>query len=393
MPEDAKRLKETALRNKKLMQPRGLHFVHEPLDRPFMIIVLILVVMGLIMMFSASFVDAYYYEGDGYLYIKKQAPLALVGLIAMYVASRLDYHIWKRFAWPLMGITYVLLVLVLFMSRTKGTKRWIYIGIFNFQPSEIAKFAVIVLFAYIISSNYKKMKTLTYGVFPFVLILASLAGLLLLEPHLSGTMLIFAIGFIMMLVGGTRLIWFGAALGFLIAGIAGAIIIKPDLVWYAQDRLRYWIDPWEDPRGLGHQVIQSIYAIGSGGLFGLGIGNSRQKHLYLPEPQNDFIFAVVCEELGFIGALMVIFLFIALMWRGAVIACKAKDRFGSMLVVGIITQVTVQAALNIAVVTKTIPNTGISLPFFSYGGTSLMMLLGEMGVVLSVSRQSSINTG
>ena len=169
MPEDAKRLKETALRNKKLMQPMGLHFVHEPLDRPFMIIVLILVVMGLIMMFSASFVDAYYYEGDGYLYIKKQAPLALVGLIAMYVASRLDYHIWKRFAWPLMGITYALLVLVLFMSRTKGTKRWIYIGIFNFQPSEIAKFAVIVLFAYIISSNYKKMKTLTYGVFPFVL--------------------------------------------------------------------------------------------------------------------------------------------------------------------------------------------------------------------------------
>ena len=179
----------------------------------------------------------------------------------------------------------------------------------------------------------------------------------------------------------------------LVAGIASAIIIKPDLVWYAQDRLRYWLDPWQDPLGLGHQVIQSIYAIGSGGLFGLGIGNSRQKHLYLPEPQNDFIFAVVCEELGFIGALMVIFLFIALMWRGAVIACKAKDRFGSMLVVGIITQVTVQAALNIAVVTKTIPNTGISLPFFSYGGTSLMMLLGEMGVVLSVSRQSSINTG
>ena len=393
MPEQAKRLKETALRNKKLMEPIGLRFVHEPLDRPFAIIVLILVVMGLIMMFSASFVDGYYYEGDGYIYIKKQAPLALIGLIAMYVASRLDYHIWKRFAWPLMGVTYVLLVLVLFMGRTKGTKRWIYIGGFNFQPSEIAKFAVIVLFAHIISANYKKMKTLTYGVFPFVLILASLAGLLLLEPHLSGTLLIFSIGFVMMLVGGTRLIWFGAAIGLLVAGIASAIIIKPDLVWYAQDRLRYWLDPWQDPLGLGHQVIQSIYAIGSGGLFGLGIGNSRQKHLYLPEPQNDFIFAVVCEELGFIGALMVIFLFIALMWRGAIIACKAKDRFGSMLVVGIITQVTVQAALNIAVVTKTIPNTGISLPFFSYGGTSLMMLLGEMGVVLSVSRQSSINTG
>ena len=193
--------------------------------------------------------------------------------------------------------------------------------------------------------------------------LVVLAGLMLLEPHLSGTLLIFAIGFVMMFVGGTGIVWFVLAAGLLIVGVAGAIAIKPDLVWYAADRLEYWIDPWSDPLDKGHQVIQSMYAIGSGGLFGLGLGNSRQKHLYLPEPQNDFVFAIVCEELGFVGAMMVIFLFAALLWRGVAIARRSRDKFGAMLVVGIVTQVTVQAALNIAVVTRTIPNTGISLPF------------------------------
>ncbi len=391
MPSEAKRLKKKAAGNMRSLESLGIRFVSEPLDRPFVILVLTLLVFGLIMMFSASFATAYYREGNSYQYIAKQAGFGAVGVVAMYVASRLDYHVWRRYAWPLMGVTLVLLVVVLFMEDTKGTRRWIYIGPANFQPSEIAKFAVIVLFAHIIAANYKKMKKFTYGVLPFIVILSVLAGLMLLEPHLSGTLLIFAIGFVMMFVGGTGLVWFGSALGALVACVAGAVILFPDLVWYAEDRLMYWIDPWSDPLGKGHQVIQSMYAIGSGGLFGLGIGNSRQKHLYLPEPQNDFVFAIVCEELGFVGAMMVILLFAALLWRGVVIACKARDKFGSLLVVGIITQVIVQAALNIAVVTKTIPNTGISLPFFSYGGTSLMMLLGEMGVVLSVSRQSSLN--
>ncbi len=212
---------------------------------------------------------------------------------------------------------------------------------------------------------------------------------MILEPHLSGTILILGIGGLMMFVGGTGLIWFGLAIVGVIAAVGGAVVLFPDLVPYAMSRIESWQNPWADALGDGHQIIQSLYAIGSGGLTGLGIGNSKQKHLYLPEPQNDFIFSVVCEELGFIGALLVIFLFAALLLRGIYVAWHAKDKFGSMLVVGVIVQVTLQAVLNIAVVTKTIPNTGISLPFFSYGGTSLLMLLGEVGVVLSVSRQGS----
>ena len=253
----------------------------------------------------------------------------------------------------------------------------------------MAKFAVIVLFAHIISINHKRMKKFSYGVLPFAVILIIIAGLMLMEPHLFGTVLIMGIGASMMFVGGTGIIWFVLAVLGAVAGVAGAVVFKPDLVPYALERIETWQNPWLDSLGSGHQTIQSLYAISSGGLTGLGIGNSRQKHLYLPEPHNDFIFSVICEELGFIGALLVIFLFIALLLRGLYIAYTAKDKFGSMLVVGIMVQVILQAVLNIGVVTNTIPNTGISLPFFSYGGTSLLMLLGEMGVVLSVSREGS----
>ncbi|MEG2697466.1 MAG: FtsW/RodA/SpoVE family cell cycle protein, partial [Ruthenibacterium sp.] len=215
--------------------------------------------------------------------------------------------------------------------------------------------------------------------------------LMMQEPHLSGTILILGIGVVMMFVGGTNLLYFGIAIGGILAALGAALVLVPDLVPYAASRLQYWLDPFSDPLGKGHQIIQSMYAISSGGLFGLGIGNSRQKHLYVPEPANDFIFSILCEELGFIGALLVIFLFLFLLIRGLYIAFHAKDKFGCMLVVGIMVQVILQVVLNIAVVTNTIPNTGISLPFFSYGGTALLMLLGEMGVVLSVSRQSTVN--
>lgn len=382
MPAEARHLKKKAEVN------AG---VYASIDWPFAIIVLTILAFGLVMMFSASYASAWYREGDSLYYIKRQLMFAVLGVIVMLVAPHFDYHLLHKFAWPLMGVTVLLLVVVLFMPETKGTTRWIYLpGGGSFQPSEIAKFAVIVLFAHIISLNHKKMKTFSYGVLPFLLILGGIAGMMLLEPHLSGTLLIFAIGAVMMFVGGTSLVWFGLAIGLAVMAVAGAVILFPDLVPYAMTRINYWQDPWQDMAGAGYQVVQSIYAIGSGGLFGLGIGNSKQKHLYLPEPQNDFVFSIVCEELGFVGAVMVILLFAALLWRGIVIAYKAKDKFGSMIVVGIITQVTVQAALNIAVVTKTIPNTGISLPFFSYGGTSLLMLLGEMGIVLAVSRQSGV---
>ena len=234
-----------------------------------------------------------------------------------------------------------------------------------------------------------RIKTFKYGILPFVIILGLLSFLMLLQPHVSGVILIMLIGAVVMLVGGVDVKWFVfAGVGALIL-IGGALLI-PGAFDYARSRLEFWFDPWSDPQGAGFQTIQSLYAIGSGGLLGVGIGNSRQKYLYLPEVQNDFVFAIVGEELGFIGATLIIVMFALLIWRGFVIAARAKDRFGMLLAVGLTAQVGIQAFLNIAVVTNTIPNTGISLPFFSYGGTSLMMLLGQMGIVLSVSRQSTL---
>ena len=361
------------------------------LDAPFLVLVLILVVFGLIMLFSASYATALYRFKDSFHFIKDQVLFALIGLAAMYVASRVDYHIFHRLAWPLMLASFILLVVVLFMPPINDAKRWITLpgGFGTLQPSEIAKFAIIVLFAHIISINHEKMKQFSYGVIPFMILLLPVVALMLPEPHLSGTILIVAIGAIMMFVGGTRLRWFALGGGLFVGGLATALLVFPNLVPYAMDRVKIWQNPYLDAQDKGHQTIQSMLAIGSGGLFGLGLGNSRQKHLYVPEPQNDFIFSIICEELGFIGAIVVILLFVALLIRGSVLALRAKDTFGTMLVVGIIAQVTVQAVLNIAVVTNTIPNTGISLPFFSYGGTSLLMLLGEMGIVLSVSRQGA----
>lgn len=356
---------------------------------PFAVIVIIMVAFGLVMVFSASYVTAYYRFGDSFNFIRKQALFAVIGLIAMFVISHIDYRILYKWAFPLMGFAIFLLVIVLFMPEISNTHRWITLPIGGtFQPSELAKFAVIVLFARIMTANADKMKKFQYGVLPFVMILGVIVALMILEPHLSGSVLILAIGATMMFVGGTSLFWFILAVGGAAAAVVCVIVVFPDLVWYAESRLEFWLDPFSDALGAGHQTIQSMYAISSGGLFGVGIGNSAQKYLYLPEPHNDFIFAILCEELGFIGALLVIFLFVALLVRGLQIAFNAADRFGSLLVIGIITQITVQAVLNIAVVTNTIPNTGISLPFFSYGGTSLFMLLCEVGVVLSVARRS-----
>ena len=359
------------------------------LDLPFLAILLLLLCYGLIMLYSAGYAVALYRRGDAYTYIRPQLLFAALGVAAMYAASLVDYHIWHKLAWPLLGVSLALLVLVLFMPEYNGCKRWIVLpGLGTLQPSEIAKFSVVLAFAHIISLNHDRMKTFTAGVLPFGAVLGAVAVLMLLEPHLSGTLLILGIGAVLMFVGGTGLKWFGLA-GALGAGaIAAALVFLPDLVPYAMDRLASWRDPFADPLGEGHQTIQSLYAIASGGVMGLGLGNSRQKYLYVPEPQNDFIFSILCEELGFVGAAAVIVLFLALFLRGMTVAVRARDKFGALLVVGFVTQVILQAVLNIAVVTNTIPNTGISLPFFSSGGTSLLMLLGEMGIVLSVSRQA-----
>ena len=359
------------------------------LDLVFLVILLLLLSFGLLMLFSAGYAVALYRRGDAYTYIRPQLLFAALGVTAMYAASLVDYHVWHKLAWPILGVSLVLLTIVLFMPEYNGCKRWIVIpGLGTLQPSEIAKFAVVLVFSHIISLNHDRMATFRTGVLPFALILGTVAVLMLLEPHLSGTVLILGIGAVLMFVGGTGLRWFAMAGAAAVGAIGAAVVLLPELVPYAMDRLASWRDPFADPLGEGHQTIQSLYAIASGGAAGLGLGNSRQKYLYVPEPQNDFIFSILCEELGFIGAAAVILLFLLLFLRGMNIAVRSRDKFGALLVVGFVVQVVLQAILNIAVVTNTIPNTGISLPFFSSGGTSLLMLLGEMGIVLSVSRQT-----
>ena len=359
------------------------------LDLPFLCILLLLLSLGLLMLFSAGYAVALYRRGDAYTYIRPQLLFAALGLVAMYAASLVDYHIWHKLAWLLMGLSLLLLVVVLFMPEYNGCKRWIVLpGLGTLQPSEIAKFAVVLVFSHIISLNHDRMQGFAAGVLPFGILLGLVAVLMLLEPHLSGTLLILSIGAVLMFVGGTGLRWFALAGGLGVGAVFAAVLALPQLVPYAADRLSSWRDPFADPLGEGHQTIQSLYAIASGGIAGLGLGNSRQKYLYVPEPQNDFIFSILCEELGFVGAALVIFLFLLLLLRGITLAVRARDKFGALLVVGFVVQVVLQAILNIAVVTNTIPNTGISLPFFSSGGTSLLMLLGEMGIVLSVSRQT-----
>ena len=361
-----------------------------PMDLTFLILVLILLTIGLIMLFSASYANAYYLMGNSFHYISRQMAFAVVGVIAMLAASKIDYHFWRRFAIPMMALSIVLLLVVFAMPPINHAHRWIFIGSsFNFQPSEVAKFAVVLLFSHLIDVNYQRMHKFEYGILPFGAILGVLAVLLIAEPHLSGTILIVGLGVIMMIVGGIRLSHL-----FLAGGAGGTALILLVLVLGKWDRMmgriEHWLTPFLDPRGEGFQTIQSLYAIGSGGLLGSGIGNSRQKYLYLPEPQNDFIFSIVCEELGLIGAAIIIILFALLLWRGFVIALRAKDKFGCLMAVGLTAQVGLQTILNIAVVTNTVPNTGIGLPFFSYGGTALMMLLAQMGIVLSISRQSSL---
>ena len=359
------------------------------MDLPFLILVLTLVGFGLVMLASASSAVALYRRGDAWAYLRPQLLYAALGLCGMWLASRVDYHIFHKLAWPLLGLSLILLAAVLFMPEYNGCRRWLVIpGFGTLQPSEIAKFAVVLVFSHIIALNHDRMKDFSVGVLPFALVLGVVAALMLLEPHLSGTVLILGIGAVLMFVGGTGLRWFLLAGAGGVGAIGAAVAVMPDLVPYAADRLRSWLDPFADPLGDGHQTIQSLYAIGSGGATGLGLGESRQKHLFVPEPQNDFIFSIVCEELGFVGACAVVGLFVLLLCRGITIAAHAPDRFGALLVVGFVVQVALQAVLNVAVVTNTIPNTGISLPFFSSGGTSLMMLLGEMGVVLGVSRGS-----
>lgn len=376
---------------KKAVRKKRYGFIQEGrLDITFLAFVLILLTIGLVMLFSASYAFSYEQYQNSYKFITRQAGFALGGVILMLGISKVDYHFWRKMTWLIFLVSTALLVLLLIMPpmvEGMDVKRWIVIGPLNFQPSEVAKFSIILVFATLISANYKQMKNLK-----FLLVLIGILGvtcaLVILEPHLSATVLILLIGIVLMIVGGLQKRYIiGGGLGAV--GLVG-LAIATGLISYGSDRFKYWLDPWLDPQGQGFQTIQSLLAIGSGGILGRGIGMSRQKYLWVPEPHNDFIFSIVCEELGLIGAMLIIVLFALLVWRGFTIAMRSPDKFGSLLAIGLTFQVGLQAMLNIWVVTNTMPNTGISLPFFSYGGTSLVILLAEMGIVLSVSRSANI---
>ena len=358
------------------------------MDASFLIIVLILLTFGLIMLFSASYAYALYLYNDSFHFIKRQALFAIVGVVGMLFISCLDYHVLKKFAFLAFAAGIGMLLLVFAFPPVKGARRWINLGFFSFQPSEFVKFALILLFAYLISKNYEKMGTFRYGIIPFIIPLGLVCGLMFFEPHISGIVLMIAIAMVMMFVGGVKYRYYFILIAIGVLGVLAIILFGG--IDYVGARLASWLDPFSDMQGDTYQTVQSLLAIGSGGFTGLGLGNSRQKYLYLPEPQNDFIFSIVCEELGFIGALVLIVLFALFVVRGFIIASRAPDKFGSMLAVGLTAQIGIQAAVNIAVVTNTIPNTGISLPFFSYGGTALMMQLLQMGVVLNISRHAAL---
>ena len=365
------------------------------MDLPFMAIVLILLVIGMLTMFSASYATAISEGKSGAYYAIKQAKMAGLGLVAMFVLSYLDYHFFQKL-WVSGGVfvvSLILLVLVLVRGSASetGVTRWLVLGPINFQPSEVVKFAVIIFFSMLIAKNYNRMDQFFVGIVPFLGMLGVVAGLLILEPHLSGTILVVLIGLTLIFVGGAK-VWQLGLTGTAVV-VMGAILVLVKKNYFLT-RITTWRDPFNEAWSQDEtwQTCQSLIAIGSGGLFGLGLGSSRQKHLYLPETKNDFVFSVFCEEFGFVGAVVIIILFVLLIVRGFYVAAYSKDKFGMLLAVGLTAQIGYQAFLNIAVVSNFIPNTGITLPFFSYGGTALVMQLAQMGILLNVSRQATLDT-
>ncbi len=370
-----------------------------PLDVPFMLLTLIILTIGVIMVLSASFARAYYVSGNPTKYFARQLIFALAGTGAMFVCSLVSVRTYRKFSMALLYVSIFLLAVVPIIGiEENGAKRWISLGFTTFQPSELVKLGVIMSFSVLICRiGDKKMKRIKYGALPFVAILIVIAVLLALEPHFSALIIIFLIGAVMLFAGGLHWGWFAAGAGLgavgitvIVSRIRTALAAGGDALsrlGYVSSRLVSWVDPFSDIKGAGWQIIQSLYAIGSGGVMGLGLGQGRQKYLYLPEEHNDFIFSVVCEELGFVGAILILFLFALLIIRGYWLAMHARDKYGALVITGITSLLAVQVFFNVAVVTNLIPCTGISLPFFSYGGTALLLQMAEMGIILSMSRE------
>lgn len=374
------------------MGSSGLPDVKKPeqtgtVDLPFLCLTVLLTALGLVMIYSASFARALYETGDSGYFFKRQLGFAVFGVGAMPVISRVKPLLLRKAAFPLLGISVLFLVLVFVPGigqSENGATRWIRLGV-SFQPSEIAKLAVILSYAALIDRFGQRMETFRWGILPFAAILAVIVVLLRLEPHNSAIVIIACTAAAMLFLGGAQYRWF--AMGGLVMVLGLAVILGAG--GYEASRITAWLDPFSDPTDSGYQIIQSLYAIGSGGLLGLGLGQGRQKYMYLPEEHNDYIFSIVCEELGLLGAAAILLLYALLILRGYRIAMHLKERFLALTVAGIITLTAIQVFFNIGVVTNLLPSTGISLPFFSYGGTALLIQLGEMGIILGASRQCS----
>lgn len=373
----------------------NFRFIFTEIDKPFFVLIMLLLMFGMVMMFSASYGWSLAESGSGTTYLKKQAMVAGIGLLAMLLLSSLDYHLFQNTYVVYIGFGAAFAVCAytaIFGVETADARRWIEIAGIQFQPSELLKVAFILIFAYIMAVNFRKFNNWRYCVIPFLVIMGIVTGVLVMQRHMSAVMLVAIIGIGMMFISGMPAKTFWRFIAFLI--IAGVLVLAFKMISggtgfsYITDRIKSWQNPEGDPQGTTWQTYQSLLAIGSGGWTGLGFGESRQKFLYLPMSQNDFVFSIVCEELGFVGAMVVVLLFVLFIARGFYIANHAKDRFGMLVAAGITMHIGAQAFFNIMVACNAFPNTGISLPFFSYGGTALAVQLAEMGILLSISRQA-----
>jgi cell division protein FtsW len=357
-----------------------------PIDFPLFIVILILLAIGVNMVFSASMVEDYYSKGDSLHHLKRQLLWAGLGVGTLLVMAGFDYRKLKNKKLILFGmaITIILLVVVLFLPARNGARRWIGVGSFSIQPSEIAKLMLIIYFSDTISRKGEKMKSFVYGMLPVLMVAGVFAALIMKEPNMSTTMIILGVSFTLLFIGGANLKYMG---GMVLFGVAGAVLAIATAE-YRVKRFPAFLDPWSDPLATGFQAIQSLYALGSGGLFGVKLGQSRQKFHYIPEAQNDFIFSIIGEELGFIGVFIIILLFAFLIWRGMKIALQCNDRFGSLVAAGITALIAIQSSINFLVVSSFMPVTGVPLPLISYGGSSLVFTMASLGILLNISRYS-----
>ena len=382
-------------KKKKKRNKRVSSFVNNQFDFTLCITVLVLLAMGIIMVLSASAPSSLSSTGSSYTYVGKQLLFAVVGIIVMFTMSKIDYRFLKKYYWIIYHISWIILLLVLVPSlghSVNGATRWVDLKIIQFQPSELTKVGLIVFYAGYLSDHKAELTDFKKGFLkPLVFVALPIGILFVVQNHMSVSLVIGIVTITMMMMAGCRMSHFINTGVIGVSGLVGVfgLLQMSGKGGFRLDRIATFFDPWSDSLGTGYQMVQSLYAIGSGGFFGVGLGNSKQKYLYIPEPHNDFIFAILAEELGFIGCVFVIALFATFAWRGIVIAMKSQDMFGSLLAVGITTLITIQAIINIAVVTASMPTTGMSLPFFSYGGTALLILLFDVGILLNISRSCS----